>query len=91
MDNVLYEYQDAIETLLQYIDYLEFQIQSLEQVHNYDIKMIDEAKGEAVKQWKIIDEMAEMICRLDVVNNYKLFNKDIKKVKQYFEKKVEEK
>ena len=34
------------------------------------------------------NEMAEMICRLDVVNNYKLFNKDVKKVKQYFEKKV---
>ena len=68
MDNILYEYQDAIETLLQYIDQLEFQLQAKEKVHEYDVNMIDEVKGKSVKLYnkidklnKIIDEMAKEI------------------------------
>ena len=43
---------EAIETFLQYIDQLEFQIQAKEKVHDYDVNMIDEVKGEIVKLYK---------------------------------------
>lgn len=42
------------------------------------------------QQDKIIDKMAEVICRLDTMNNYDTWNNDIQEVKQYFENKVKE-
>ena len=65
----------AIETLLQYINQLENQIEATEMEHKYDVNMIDEVKGESVKlykeirkleqennkQSKIIDEMAKEV------------------------------
>ena len=58
-----------IKTFLQYIDQLELEVRATEKVHEYDVKMIDEVKGEAVKLYKkidklnkIIDEMAKYIA-----------------------------
>ena len=68
------------------IDQLEFQIQAKEKENKYDVNMIDEVKGEAVKlykeidkQNKIIDEMAEEINAetLDKIDWCKLYNKGI--------------
>ena len=91
----------TMQTLLQYIDQLENQIQATEMEHKYDIKMIDEVKGESVKlykeirkQNKMIDEMAEQLAGLTIWNiekNEPLILGDKEEVKQYFEKKVEEK
>lgn len=41
------------------------------------------------KQEKIIDKMAEIICRLDTFNNYNSWENDIEQVKEYFKKEVE--
>ena len=91
----------SAETLLQYIEQLEFQIQAKEKEHKYDVNMIDEVKGEAVKLYKeidkqniIIDEMAKQLAGIAIWNNEKeepLILIDKEEVKQYFEKKVEEK
>ena len=65
-----------VETLLQYIDQLENQIQAKEMEHEYDVNMIDEVKGNSVKlykeirkQNKIIDEMAEHIVSSAIVDD----------------------
>ena len=89
------------ETLLQYIDQLELEVRATEKVHEYDIKMIDEVKGEAVKlykkidkQNKIIDEMAMEIKETnDWYNDYcgsktQCAGECENCIKQYFEKKV---
>ena len=123
---------ESIKTLLQYIDQLEKEIKAKEMEHKYDIKMIDEVKGESVnlykeirqleqeikalkkgqislmlsrkkwkdryykskrelnKQSKIIDEMAKYIVELIKFNNWEEL-REAEEVKQYFEKKVEEK
>ena len=91
----------AIEILLQYIDRLEFQIQGKEKEHAYDLNMIDEVKGEAVKLYnkidklkKIIDEMSKQLAGIAIWNNEKeepIILKDEQEVKLYFENKVEEK
>ena len=47
-------------------DNLKYRIEAKEKVHEYDINMIDEVKGRAVKLYKIIDEMALYIAGLDV-------------------------
>ena len=85
--------------LLQYIDQLEFQLQAKEKVHEYDVNMIDEVKGESVKLYnkidklnKMIDEMAEQLVGIvifDIEKDEPLILGDKEEVKQYFEKKVE--
>lgn len=40
------------------------------------------------KQNRIIDSMAEVICRLDTMNNYNSWNNNIQEVKKYFEKEI---
>lgn len=48
-------------------------------------------KGMLQKQNKIIDAMAEVICRLDTMNNYDTWNNDIQEVREHFEKKIKNK
>ena len=97
----------SAETLLQYINQLEFQIQAKEKEHKYDVNIIDEVKGEVVKlykeinkQNKIIYEMVTMleelkICYFKKEDGGELLGKyrcyNKDDWKQYFEKKVEEK
>lgn len=47
------------EKIFEYIEQLENEIQALQRVHEYDVKMIDEVKGNAVKLYKEIDELKE--------------------------------
>ena len=51
------------EKIFEYIEQLENEIQALKQVHEYDVKMIDEVKGNAVKLYKEIDELEEKSAR----------------------------
>ena len=93
-----------IKTFLQYIDQLELEVRATEKVHEYDVEMIDEVKGEAVKLYKKIDKLNKMIdemtkymsenieCDFITSTNKKCVNTDCKDCfKQYFEKKTEEK
>lgn len=40
------------------------------------------------KQDKMIDSMAEVICILDVMDNYDTWNNDISEVRKHFERKI---
>lgn len=90
----------SAETLLQYIEQLENKVQAQEMEHKYDVNMIDEVKGEAVKLYKkinklnkIIDEMAKQLSELTILDIKKakyITLGDKEEVKQYFEKKVGE-
>ena len=51
----------SLAIVLKALEQKDKEISSLNQVHNYDVKMIDEVKGEAVRLYKIIDEMASFI------------------------------
>lgn len=55
------------------------------------IQKIKTYKGMLQKQNKIIDAMAEVICRLDTMNNYDTWNNDIQEVREHFEKKIKNK
>lgn len=52
------------------------------------IQTIKTYKGMLQKQNKIINAMAEVICRLDTMNNYNTWNNDIQEVREYFERMV---
>lgn len=60
---------------------LKFQLDCKNQVHEYDIDMIDKIKGEAVKLYKKIEVMAETLLEYET----KLEEKDkiINKIKEY--------
>lgn len=63
--------------------------------NDYSIDNVDKEAIEIVlsmleEKDKIIDKMAEVICRLDTMNNYDTWNNDIQEVKQYFENKAKE-
>ena len=83
------EEKEAIETLLQYIDKLE--------ADNYACNnIINDYIENDKKQNKIIDEMIDMISSLDLTINMVAFGGQARfgsneEIKQYFEKKVEEK
>ena len=49
----------VLETLLKYIGDLESTVQAQNMVHNYDVNMIDEVKGEAVKLYKEIRQLEQ--------------------------------
>ena len=88
----IFEFDDdniKIEHILDYIRELEFNKKASEKVHNYDMRMIDEVKGEAVKLYKKIDEleeeneekdkqidlMAEYISKIDIEEDVCMKNK----------------
>ena len=81
-DNSKEEIFNAVKVLTEYTNYLENRLASTEAVHEYDVKMIDEVKGENIKLNKIIDEMAKEIYEEGIVWENE------EDVKQYFEKKV---
>ena len=94
---------DERDTYKQELEQKEAEISALEQEHNYDVKMIDNVKGEAVKLYKIVDAMAKMINKHDIDEDIcSQFGKDkdcldydneehcIYCIKKYFRKKVEE-
>lgn len=62
---------------------LEEELKSHEMVHNYDVKMIDEVKGEAVKLYKVIDMMAE-----ELIQDGIFVNSNVEDVKEYYFKKA---
>ena len=69
---------NAIKTILQYIEELENKIEAKEMEHEYDIKMIDEVKGEAVKLYKEIDKLNKIIDEMaDIINNCDIDYSDI--------------
>lgn len=76
--------------VLNLIENLQFTVECRDRVHEYDVKMIDEVKGECVKQCKIIREMAEML-----VKDHEWFFSEFDDYTaedfiEYFTKKVEE-
>ena len=79
-DNSKEEIFNAVKVLMRYVDYLEYRLESKEKVHEHDIKMIDEVKGENVKLNKVINEMAKSWKQDDC--------RSIEEIKEYFEKKV---
>lgn len=52
------------------------------------IQKIKTYKGMLQKQNKMIDAMAEVICRLDTMNNYDTWNNNIQEVREHFERKI---
>lgn len=55
----------SLAIVLKALEQKDNEISSLNQVHNYDVKMIDEVKGEAVKLYRMIDLMADFIDTID--------------------------
>ena len=90
LDDENKQLKESIETLLQYIDQLELEKDTLRFIQWCDTDRINQLEQENNKQNKIIDEMAKVICMLDTFDNYDTWNNDISEVKQYFEKKVNE-
>lgn len=91
-------YIEDIATILNLIQKQQAEIERLNNLNNHQSKdnkkAVDytfELNAELEKKDKIIDEMAEVICRLDTMNNYDTWENNIENVKQYFEKKVGEK
>ena len=92
---------DDIQAVLNELEKKDRQIEASNQEHKYDVKMIDEVKGEAVKLYKeirekdkVIDLMAEQLTGLaifDIEKEEPLILGDKEEVKQYFYKKAEEK
>ena len=91
----------AIETLLQYIDELEQEVQTLKFIIVCDTDRTNQLEQENNKQSKIIDLMADIIkdcdidysyiCKYRIVRSCEKAPKGCKNcIKQYFEKKVEE-
>lgn len=67
-EKALAEYVEQLtEEINQYqniIQKKELEICSLKQTHEYDVNMIDDVKGEAVKLYDTIDLMAEYIAKI---------------------------
>lgn len=55
------EVREAIETVLNELEKKDRQIEASNQEHKYDVEMIDEVKGEAVKLYKEIREKDKVI------------------------------
>lgn len=70
--------------LVKYLEQLEFKVKANEKEHEYDVEMIDNVKGEAVKLYKEINRLNAI---LDKVTDK--LKEDIKKAKErikYYEK-----
>ena len=89
-DYITREMDRSADIIEEYVSRLESKVKAKEMEHEYDVNMIDEVKGEAVrlykkieKQEKIIDEMAEAINEryFDKNNFYLWFEKNIIKQK----------
>ena len=89
---------EAIATVFNELEKKDRQIEASNQEHKYDVEMIDEVKGEAVKLYKeirekdkVIDLMAEQLAGLaifDIAKEEPLILGDKEEVKQYFYKKA---
>lgn len=76
--------QKAIETILSMLEEKDIEYKELTEAEKAMSKLVNLMK-------KVINEMAEVICMLDTMNNYNTRNNDIEEVKEYFYKKVEDK
>lgn len=98
---IINEYNESVGIVLNLISKLQTEITALNMTHKYDTDMIEEVKGEAVKQDKVIDATTKYIASLDTdedickkmhPNNTCEDNgipcKDC--IKQYFYRKVED-
>lgn len=64
-DYITKEMEQSADVLEEYIKQLEFNIEASKKEHEYDLKMIDEVKGVAVKLYRKIDELKEEIEEKD--------------------------
>ena len=71
------------------------EIMAQKQVHDYDVKMIDDVKGNAVKLYKeleerdqIINAMAEYISKKEILVDKHCYALTAEAVKQWFEKQI---
>ena len=70
--------------LVKYLEQLEFKVKANEKEHEYDVEMIDDVKGEAVKLYKEINRLNAIVDK--VTDKLK---EDIEKAKErikYYEK-----
>ena len=73
----------------------DLEIMAQKQVHDYDVKMIDDVKGNAVKLYKeleerdqIINAMAEYISKKEILVDKHCYVLTAEAVKQWFEKQI---
>ena len=64
-DYITKEMANSADVLEKYIEKLEFNIEASKKEHKYDVAMIDEVKGDAVKLYGKIDELKEEIEEKD--------------------------
>lgn len=56
--------------LVKYLEQLEFKVKANEKEHKYDIEMIDDVKGEAVKLYKEINRLNAILDKVtDLIKN----------------------
>lgn len=78
------EIDRSAKVLEKYISQLENKVESKEMVHQYDMKMINEVKGEAVNLYNKIDKLNRTID--EMVNSfYKLYQKIPGTMHKFFE------
>lgn len=80
----------AIETVLNELEYKQDDINVLQAQRDSVENQLKQAKAELEKKDKIIDEMAKYIVNLIKYNNPEEI-REVKEIKQYFTKKVEDK
>lgn len=62
--------QNGKRKLVQYLEQLEFNVKANEKKHEYDVEMIDNVKGEAVKLYKEINRLNAILDKVtDLIKN----------------------
>jgi uncharacterized protein YaaN involved in tellurite resistance len=86
---------DERDELRETVERQNLEIISQKQVHDYDLKMIDDVKGNAVKLYKeleerdqIINAMAEYISKKEILVDKHCYVLTAEAVKQWFEKQI---
>lgn len=86
---------DERDELRETVERQNLEIMAQKQVHDYDVKMIDDVKGNAVKLYKELEERDQIINAMaEDIYKYQIecdrFFRDKEEVKQYFENKAKE-
>lgn len=86
---------DERDELRETVERQNLEIMAQKQVHDYDVKMIDDVKGNAVKLYKeleerdqIINAMAEYISKKEILVDKHCYVLTAEAVKQWFEKQI---
>ena len=77
-DYITKDMANSADVLEKYIEKLEFNIEASKKEHEYDLKMIDEVKGVAVKLYRILNKVTDKLKE-----DTQKFNRLRKKHKMY--------